>query len=81
MESILDNIGNTPLVRLDRLAKAEGISCEILAKCEFFNSGGSVKDRIGKVCASWRDARRGVGRCAAPRRDSMRAVIGVPNSA
>jgi cystathionine beta-synthase len=48
MDSILDNIGNTPLVRVSRLASNENISCEVLAKCEFFNAGGSVKDRIGK---------------------------------
>lgn len=48
MDSILDHIGNTPLVRLNRIPKLEGIECEILAKCEFFNAGGSVKDRIGK---------------------------------
>lgn len=47
MDSILDNIGNTPLVRLNRLTGKEGIKAEILAKCEFFNAGGSVKDRIG----------------------------------
>lgn len=47
-DSILDFIGNTPLVRLNAIPKAEGIECEMLAKCEFFNAGGSVKDRIGK---------------------------------
>jgi cystathionine beta-synthase len=40
-------IGQTPLVRLDKIAKKEGLQCELLAKCEFFNAGGSVKDRIG----------------------------------
>lgn len=35
------------MVRLERLAAKEGIECELLAKCEFFNAGGSVKDRIG----------------------------------
>jgi len=48
MNTILDNIGNTPLVRINKIAEAEGIKCELLAKCEYFNSGGSVKDRIGK---------------------------------
>ena len=43
-----DNIGETPLVRVNKISKKEGIKCEILAKCEFFNSGGSVKDRIAK---------------------------------
>ncbi|TKA31427.1 hypothetical protein B0A50_02274 [Salinomyces thailandicus] len=46
MESILQNIGNTPLVRLNRLPQTAGIKCNIYAKCEFFNAGGSVKDRI-----------------------------------
>lgn len=45
--SILETIGNTPLVRLSRLAEAAGIDAEILAKLEFFNPLGSVKDRIG----------------------------------
>ena len=44
-ESILDTIGNTPLVRLHRLAA--DLPCPVLAKVEFFNPGGSVKDRIG----------------------------------
>jgi len=48
LTTILDHIGNTPLVRINHITKAEGIKCEILAKCEFFNAGGSVKDRIGK---------------------------------
>jgi cysteine synthase len=45
--SILETIGNTPLVRLSRLVEAAGIDAEILAKLEFFNPLGSVKDRIG----------------------------------
>jgi cystathionine beta-synthase len=44
-ESILDTVGHTPLVRLRRVA--EGLPCPVLAKVEFFNPGGSVKDRIG----------------------------------
>ncbi|KAK5119574.1 hypothetical protein LTR85_007402 [Meristemomyces frigidus] len=46
MDSILQNIGNTPLVRLNRIPETAGIHCKIYAKCEFFNAGGSVKDRI-----------------------------------
>jgi cysteine synthase len=45
--SILETIGATPLVRLDRLARAAGAGAEILGKCEFFNPLASVKDRIG----------------------------------
>lgn len=44
-ESIVDLVGNTPLVRLNRLSQETG--AEILAKLESFNPGGSVKDRIG----------------------------------
>ncbi|KAI6655476.1 Cystathionine beta-synthase-like [Oopsacas minuta] len=44
--SVLDAIGDTPLVRLDRIAKSCNMKCELLGKCEFFNAGGSVKDRI-----------------------------------
>lgn len=45
--SITDTIGDTPLVRLDRLALKNGVTAEILAKLEFFNPIASVKDRIG----------------------------------
>lgn len=48
MSSVLENIGNTPLVRCSNLMKSEKLDVEILAKCEYFNAGGSVKDRIGK---------------------------------
>ncbi|KAI8775363.1 cystathionine beta-synthase-like isoform X1 [Biomphalaria glabrata] len=47
LPNILYNIGNTPLVRLNNIPAKEGIECEVLVKCEFFNAGGSVKDRIG----------------------------------
>ena len=46
-ESITDTIGDTPLVRLNRLPKQRGAKANILAKLEFFNPIGSVKDRIG----------------------------------
>uniref|UniRef100_A0A1A9W8N6 Cystathionine beta-synthase n=1 Tax=Glossina brevipalpis TaxID=37001 RepID=A0A1A9W8N6_9MUSC len=45
--NILDNIGCTPLIKLNNIPKTEGIKCEMYAKCEFLNPGGSVKDRIG----------------------------------
>src|SRR3990172_7524137 len=45
-ESILDTIGNTPLVKLPKImAQTRGL---VLAKLEMFNPGGSVKDRIGQ---------------------------------
>jgi cysteine synthase len=42
--SVLDKIGGTPLVRLDRVAA--GLPVPVLGKCEFLNPGGSVKDRM-----------------------------------
>ena len=45
--SITETIGDTPLVRLNRLPQMRGVKANILAKLEFFNPIGSVKDRIG----------------------------------
>ena len=45
--SVTETIGDTPLVRLDRLAKEKGVKATLLAKLEFFNPLASVKDRIG----------------------------------
>eukprot|EP00094_Tigriopus_californicus_P003248 TCALIF_03124-PA protein Name:"Similar to CBS Cystathionine beta-synthase (Macaca fascicularis)" AED:0.10 eAED:0.10 QI:0/0/0/1/1/1/8/0/574 len=68
MPNVLYNVGNTPLIKVNKIAESEGIKCELcechhlgslsgiaivilnyipVAKCEFFNAGGSVKDRIG----------------------------------
>ncbi|KAK9446392.1 cystathionine beta-synthase [Limtongia smithiae] len=47
-DSILDCVGNTPLVRLSRIPSEHGVKATILAKLEYFNAGGSVKDRIAK---------------------------------
>src|ERR671916_331430 len=44
-ESVLDVIGNTPLIRLGRIERGEGIEATLLAKVEYLNPGGSVKDR------------------------------------
>ncbi|WP_374378007.1 cysteine synthase A [Dongia sp.] len=46
-DNFLSTIGATPIVRLGKLARAEGIKAELLGKCEFFNPLSSVKDRIG----------------------------------
>ncbi len=46
-ESIVDTIGGTPLVRINRLGADAGIKATLLAKLEFFNPLASVKDRIG----------------------------------
>lgn len=47
VENIVETVGNTPLVRLNRIAS--DLSAKVLLKCEFFNPLGSVKDRIGKA--------------------------------
>ncbi len=45
LNNILEGIGRTPLVKLNRLSS--GLACNIYGKCEFLSPGGSVKDRIG----------------------------------
>ena len=44
-DSILDTIGNTPVVKVNKIGA--DLDCNLFAKCEYFNPGGSVKDRIG----------------------------------
>jgi cysteine synthase len=46
-DSITQTIGNTPIIRLDKLAREKGVKAQLLAKLEFFNPIASVKDRIG----------------------------------
>ena len=46
-KSITETIGDTPIVRLDKLAREKGVKANLLAKLEFFNPIASVKDRIG----------------------------------
>ncbi len=45
-DKITDLIGKTPLLRLGNITKEENLSADILAKVEFFNPGGSIKDRV-----------------------------------
>ena len=44
-DTILNTIGNTPVVKINKIGN--NLKCNLFAKCEFFNPGGSVKDRIG----------------------------------
>ena len=46
LKDILEFVGQTPIVKLNNIGS--DIECELYAKCEFFNPGGSIKDRIGK---------------------------------
>jgi cysteine synthase A len=48
LSSVIDAIGNTPLVRLDRLVKARGLEGAILAKLDYLNPGFSKKDRAAR---------------------------------
>jgi cystathionine beta-synthase len=56
-DSILDTVGNTPLIRLSRIAA--GLAPQVVAKVEYFNPGGSIKDRVAMrlVEAAERDGR------------------------
>jgi cystathionine beta-synthase len=58
-DSVLDLVGHTPLVRLRRLREAAGLRCDLLAKVEVYNPGGSVKDRpaVEMIDAAERDGR------------------------
>ncbi|KAE9399524.1 cystathionine beta-synthase [Gymnopus androsaceus JB14] len=49
LNNALDAVGNTPLIRLDKVAKLYGLKCNLLGKVEFMSAGGSVKDRIAKA--------------------------------
>ncbi|KAH9599767.1 Pyridoxal-phosphate dependent enzyme [Trypanosoma melophagium] len=48
LDSVVDAIGSTPCIRLNRTPQKHGVRCEVVAKCEFLNPGGSVKDRIAR---------------------------------
>ena len=46
LKDILETVGNTPIVKLNKIGNS--LECNLFVKCEFFNPGGSIKDRIGK---------------------------------
>jgi cysteine synthase A len=60
-QSITDTVGDTPLVRLDKLARDSGVGATILAKLEFFNPLASVKDRIGVALIDALEAQGKIG--------------------
>ena len=60
-DSITDTIGDTPLVRLNHLPQMHGVKATILAKLEFFNPIGSVKDRIGVAMIDAMEAKGAIG--------------------
>ncbi len=48
-KTVLDLVGNTPLVELVNYERLNGLNCTLLAKLEYFNPAGSVKDRVAKA--------------------------------
>merc|ERR1719361_1464028 len=60
VDSVLDLVGGTPMFRLNRLKEKHGFKCDLVAKCEFYSAGGSVKDRIGLRMLEEAEA---IGRC------------------
>ena len=92
-DSLLDLMGNTPLVRLDRIGR--DLPCQLLGKLELLNPGGSVKDRIGisMIEAAERDGKlkpggtiveptsgnTGVGLAIAAARKHYRCVFVMPD--
>jgi cysteine synthase A len=59
--SVIETIGGTPMVRLDRLAADAGIAATLVGKCEFFNPLSSVKDRIGLAMIEAEERLNGLG--------------------
>jgi cysteine synthase len=59
--SITETIGDTPLVRMNHLPQMQGVKANILAKLEFFNPIGSVKDRIGVAMIDAMEANGTIG--------------------
>lgn len=47
-KNVLEAVGHTPMIRLNKIPQSYGLKCEFLVKCEFLSAGGSVKDRIGQ---------------------------------
>ena len=60
-ENFAATMGDTPLVRIPRLAEKHGVNADILLKCEFFNPMASVKDRIGIAMVEEMEARGVLG--------------------
>ncbi|CAI5455658.1 unnamed protein product [Caenorhabditis angaria] len=48
LDTVLDAIGKTPLVKLQHIPKKHGVNCNVYVKCEYLNAGGSTKDRIAQ---------------------------------
>ena len=62
-QRIIDQIGSTPLVELTNLEKEFNLKARLIAKVEFFNPGGSVKDRIAKAMIEDAEAKGLINKC------------------
>ena len=56
-KSLTELVGNTPLLELNKFSASKGLDTPIIAKVEFFNPGGSVKDRIALAMVEDAEAR------------------------
>ena len=95
-QNILDTIGNTPIVELVNLEKKYELKAHVFAKVEFFNPGGSVKDRIAKAMIEDAEARglinkdtvlveptsgnTGIGLCMVAASKGLRIIIVMPET-
>lgn len=89
-------IGNTPLLELSNIEKAEGLGATVLAKLEYFNPAGSVKDRValsmineaeksgklksGSVIIEPTSGNTGIGLCAVAAAKGYRTIIVMPET-
>jgi cysteine synthase A len=96
-ESITGTIGKTPLVRLNRIEKSYGLKCRLYAKIEFFNPGGSIKDRTamkmlrdayekgiiekGSVIVEPTSGNTGIGLALSSLEYDLKVIITMPESA
>ncbi len=67
-KSLTELVGKTPILELTHIEEAEGLKATVLAKLEYFNPAGSVKDRIAKqmIEDAEADGKLGPGSRAAP---------------
>ena len=95
-ERITDTIGGTPLVELKNIEKKLNLKAKIIAKVEFFNPGGSVKDRIAKAMLDEAEAKglvnkdtviieptsgnTGIGLCMVGASRGLRVMIAMPET-
>lgn len=94
--SVDELIGNTPLLDISRIAKAYGAKARVLAKLEYFNPAGSVKDRVARAMFDDYEARglikkgsvvieatsgnTGIGLCAVAAARGYRVIIVMPDT-